>query len=972
MAAPRLNTGSPNPAPRRTLLSSGPVPTRRVLLKSGDGSVIHPKESQTPAPESGEKAPEEAPKAAAPKTAAPSPAPQAAPATTAQDTAPQAAAAQANAGSAEPSPEEVAEYNRQMEEYNRQMEEYKRQMAAYEAQQAAEAEAARKAAEEEAARKAAEEEAARKAAEEEAARKAAAEEEARKVREELLHARREAEIAQAKAAAAAAAAAAAEAAARAEQVEARAKALDVHIPEGPLAAHHAATPSTPHVRTSGGPALKPAGLPKAPHNPRKGGTAAAALSASALGVSHTADAPAPAGLPKSGIPSLKPAGAKPAPAGLPKTGAPALKPTGMPAATDSAKSATSALRPTTGKPAPAALPKTTATTPKPVAASRPAPTTAISQAPAATPAAPHALKPSGAAPTLKATGAAPSLKPAAASALKPSAPSLKPSAATKPALHASAPSHAAHPAAAAGDVPHPAQVPPVPSPDAAEEAAPLSDEGAAALSPEKPAEAAAPEMTEEELNARDAYISMLQQQAAATPLHKRPIFYVCLGILGALAVGCTIYVINANENARIANEQHERSEGLKKRSMRLERDAQLSKGKKLDVKCSVDDAKFMLDLIVNPSMRDAKGKVLLGNAPVDGALAFCPLLAYAATNNPEIEKMVFNTLSEQCTVISERIIQKLLGDISVATTGDANRKLNDKFRKLASKVSSNKAWKDKGTKNKVLSHIWNAMVLRLTESDIDEIIKLLGDEDTDASLAGTLNNSLDTILSKIDDPARKAEIGDRVFDALKEEHRDQLKRSLARCCSQKALAYYKERMKDKKNWAKDLVFFGFWGDDSQLAYIGELKKEAAGEPKYERLVSNAIGTVFAQNRERNSQEAMQLLQVCFGNPFPDTSRGQELINKIEGVNALPEGSPGRLEAEKQFKQIEEDRKTKIAILNTLAGMHDHPWVLELLDRYSKDPDAEISRRAKSITKKVKENRENDEANKSRRKAQYGA
>lgn len=849
----------------------------------------------------------------------------------------------------------MAEYNRQMEEYNRQMEEYKRQMAAYEAQQAAEAEAARKAAEEEAARKAAEEEAARKAAEEEAARKAAAEEEARKVREELLHARREAEIAQAKAEAAAAAAAAAEAAARAEQAEARAKALDVQIPEEPHAAHHAATPSAPHVKTAGGPALKPAGLPKMPLSPRKGGTAAAALSASALGVSHAGDKPAPAPVPKSGVSTLKPAG-------LPKTGAPSLKPAGMPAA-DPSKAAAPSLRPSTGKPAPAALPKTTATTLKPVAASRPAPTTAISQAPAPTAAAPHALKPAG---------AAPSLKPSTASALKPSAPSLKPSAAAGPSLHAAPHLAAPRPAAAPGAVPHPAQVPPVPSPDAAEEAAPLSDEGAAALSPEKQAEAAAPEMTEEELNARDAYISMLQQQAAATPLHKRPIFYVCLGILGALAVGCTIYVINANENARIANEQHERSEGLKKRSMRIERDAQLSKGKKLDVKCSVDDAKFMLDLIVNPSMRDAKGKVLLGNAPVDGALAFCPLLAYAATNNPEIEKMVFNTLSEQCTVISERIIQKLLGDISVATTGDANSKLNDKFRKLASKVSSNKAWKDKGTKNKVLSHIWNAMVLRLTESDIDEIIKLLGDEDTDASLAGTLNNSLDTILSKIDDPARKAEIGDRVFDALKEEHRDQLKRSLARCCSQKALAYYKERMKDKKNWAKDLVFFGFWGDDSQLAYIGELKKEAAGEPKYERLVSNAIGTVFAQNRERNSQEAMQLLQVCFGNPFPDTSRGQELINKIEGVNALPEGSPGRLEAEKQFKQIEEDRKTKIAILNTLAGMHDHPWVLELLDRYSKDPDAEISRRAKSITKKVKENRENDEANKSRRKAQYGA
>lgn len=933
MAAPRLNTGSPNPAPRRTLLSSGPVPTRRVLLKSGDGSVIHPKETQPPAPpapEGAEKAPEPAPNAAAATV----------------NVAAQSASAPADTGNATPTPEEMAEYNRQMEEYNRQMEEYKRQMAAYEAQQAEEAEAVRKAAEEEAARKAAEEEAARKAAAEEAARRAAAEEEARKVREELLNARREAEIAQAKAEAAAAAAAAAEAAARAEAVEARAKALDVQIPDAQPHTAQAVSGSTlHHAKAAGGPTLRPAGAPRP------------SLSASALGVSHATDKPAPAPLPKSSIPSLKPAGAKPAPAPLPKTGVPALKPAGMTGSAEQTKAAAPSLRPATGKPAPAALPKTTATTLKPVAASRPAPTTAISPSAITTPGNTPALKPSGAAPTLKAP---------AASALKPSTPSLRASSAAKPALHAAASS-----AAVPDNVPHPAQVPPVPSPDAATDV-PLSEDEAANLSPEEQAEAAVPEMTEEELNARDAYISMLQQQAEATPLHKRPIFYVCLGILGALAVGCTIYVINVNENTRIAREQHDRSEGLKKRSMKIEREAQQGKGKKLDVKCSVDDAKFMLDLIVNPSMKDAKGDLLLGKASVDGAMAFCPLLAYAAANNPEIEKLVFSTLSERCTVISERIIQKLLGDISVATSGDGNSKLNDKFRKLASKVSSHKGWRDKSMKNKVLTHIWNAMVLRLTESDIDEIIKLLGNEDTDAGLAGTLNNSLDTILSKIEDPARKMEIGDRVFDALKEEHRDQLKRSLARCCSQKALAYYKERMKDKKNWAKDLVFFGFWGDDSQLAYIGELKKEAAGDPKYERLISNAIGTVFAQNRERNSQEAMQLLQVCFGNPFPDTSRGQELINKIEGVNALPDGSPERLEAEKQFKQIEEDRKTKIAILNTLAGMHDHAWVLELLERYSQDPDAEISRRAKSITQKVKENRENDEANKSRRKAQYGA
>ena len=108
MADPKLKTVAPAAAPRRVLLNSGTVPTKRVTLLGAGGRTITPK---TPQP-----------------AAAPAPAPAPAEVTP------------------EPAVDEEAikaqqEYERQMEEYNRQMEEYNRQMAEYEAQMQAQAEA---------------------------------------------------------------------------------------------------------------------------------------------------------------------------------------------------------------------------------------------------------------------------------------------------------------------------------------------------------------------------------------------------------------------------------------------------------------------------------------------------------------------------------------------------------------------------------------------------------------------------------------------------------------------------------------------------------------------------------------------------------------------------------------------------------------------------------------------------------------
>lgn len=257
MADPKLKTVAPAGAPRRVLLNTGAVPTRRVTLKGADGRSIAPK---SPAP-----------------AAAPTPAP-----------------AQEPVVAPEPAVDEAAllaqqEYERQMEEYNRQMEEYNRQMAEYEAQQQAEAEAA-----------AAAEAEARAKAEAEAA--AAAEAEAR---------------AKAEAEAAAAAAAAAEAEETAAIVEAP---TPIAVPK-PVAGPKLSVAKPAGANPAAGPKLsvaKPAGAKPAAGAPKLGvakpAAAKPAAGAPKLGVAKPAAKPSLAPKPAPTAGTALPPGTPPPPA----------------------------------------------------------------------------------------------------------------------------------------------------------------------------------------------------------------------------------------------------------------------------------------------------------------------------------------------------------------------------------------------------------------------------------------------------------------------------------------------------------------------------------------------------------------------------------------------------------------------------------------------------------------------------------
>lgn len=476
-----------------------------------------------------------------------------------------------------------------------------------------------------------------------------------------------------------------------------------------------------------------------------------------------------------------------------------------------------------------------------------------------------------------------------------------------------------------------------------------------------------PEPTEEQLHARDLYLSQLQAQAAAKPLHKKPVFYVILGALIALGVGCTIYVMKENaKQERIAAKREyykklmHRSQDINQKGVQTLAGA---KEKNVDITCSLADAKALLEILVDPYIKTESGTNLLGNEPIGVARNASVLLAIAAEADPKIDQLIFDTLGKQCAKMPPELFDWQLQCMAVS----ANKGLNDKLRTLFNTVTSHKDWKNKP---KLLTHIWTAMGLRVTEADLDDIIKLLKDDKLDNGLARTLTNVLDNILIKIDDPARKAEVGDRIFEALPEKFQGTLMASLAKSCSPKAMEYYKERMKDPKNWKKELAFFGFWGDDSILDYVTELRNMAKGDSKRENMLNQLIATIFAQNRDRSVADAEKLLNACYDNPFPDTSDAMIYIEKTEGINAAPEGSAEYKAAKEKLDQIQADRNRKKGIIRTLASLHDHPWVIALLKKYVADKDQDISLLAEESIEKTKENREAAEALKAKIGTKY--
>ena len=473
---------------------------------------------------------------------------------------------------------------------------------------------------------------------------------------------------------------------------------------------------------------------------------------------------------------------------------------------------------------------------------------------------------------------------------------------------------------------------------------------APALTPEE-------EAAEAEAAARDAYLAELERQASAVPVWKKIPFIVGCGVLLIAAGVCTWYVINENaKQERI--EQHRayiktlllRAQDINQKGVDTLADA---KAKGVDVTCTRKDAKALMDVIVDPFVKSETGSNLYGKDPIKTVgYTSCMLLGLAAESDPEICKYIFDIVGKKCDKIDSGLFRWLMQRIAVA----GNNEVNVHLRKLAADVDAKPQW---AGKTKALAAVWECIGLRVGKNDVPELIALLSNENTDKQLANTLSICLDNILRMMDDSekAEKASIGNQIFDGLSEKLRGDCCTVMAKACSDKALAHYKSELSDKSKWNNvNLSFISYWGDDEILDYVLELQEMAKGSKDHEDDVKLVISTIFRQNRERSDADAEKILNLFCEAPFADTSKVQDLINKSDPDSTLFIGEGPELEKIKEErKKLEQSRKDKLSIIKNLASLRDFKWVINLLNRYSKDADDDVALAAKHALDKVKEN-----------------
>lgn len=452
----------------------------------------------------------------------------------------------------------------------------------------------------------------------------------------------------------------------------------------------------------------------------------------------------------------------------------------------------------------------------------------------------------------------------------------------------------------------------------------------------------------------------LQKLASKPPVWKSVPFWVGVGSIVALAIGCTIYVLDNRAEAAARKAEIDACNAILKRAYAINRQGvetlQQAKDKNVDITCSKADAKKLLSIIVDPDKKDDKGRPVYGARADDVAKLASLLLGIASEKDPDIDKLIFSTLNAHARQIKPAHYRWLLQRMAISN----NKGINSKFRKLAENVSEQPKWPKKG---EVLSYIWESMGLRVTKKDIPDIISLLKDDSLDGQLASSLSICLQNILEMTDDMEEKKKLGDEIFTALPDKHRGKMLRALGQTCSPKALAYYKERANDPKLLRADQEFFSNFHSDEIVPYLLELKQKAKGDEKEEKHIDAIIASVVGQNRDRSQEDVDKLLSLVFDKINVDTSDYNEVINKVDedAATFVGKDSPEYPALKARLDELNACRAQKKKLITALKCMHNHKWVVDLLNKYGKDPDEDISIAAHEALEQVEKNTAEDAA-----------
>ena len=470
------------------------------------------------------------------------------------------------------------------------------------------------------------------------------------------------------------------------------------------------------------------------------------------------------------------------------------------------------------------------------------------------------------------------------------------------------------------------------------------------------ATAAQPGSTMHEVDAM--YVEKLRSAAERKPIWKAKLFWIIITAFVVVCGVCGWSVLQHNakldakraRNARIMKVLN-RAKEINKHTIETLADA---KAKNVDVHCSKKEAGFLMDVVVNPEMTDEDGKPLFGNHPEGVAQLACMLLSIASESDPDIAQLVFDRLAKEASKIQPATYRWLVQRLAVADIKD----VNDRLRKLAESVSK-KSTKKFAKRDEILSYIWESMGLRVTENDIPMITDLLRKPGLANMLVNTLSHCLDNIIELMDDVEKKKQLGDQIFEMVPEDKRANLMMTFAKSCSPKALTYYKQRAAEPANWRSISPFFSNYGQDDIIDYLrNELLPLAGSNEREKKTVQHMINGVICQNRDRSPEQAHKLIKLIYDKIDEDTSAWSEIIEKTDpdAGTFVGKDSPEYAKLMEKRKALEQCRVQKIDLIKLLSGMYDWPWVVQYLERFSKESDHLIASEAQRALERTRASR----------------
>ena len=376
-----------------------------------------------------------------------------------------------------------------------------------------------------------------------------------------------------------------------------------------------------------------------------------------------------------------------------------------------------------------------------------------------------------------------------------------------------------------------------------------------------------------------------------------------------------------------------------------------AKAQSVEIKCSQEDAKLLLHIIVNHDERDENGNLCWGPDTVGTAMNACVLLGIASEQSADICNMVFKTLADNATKMHPELLDELLDRLTKTNIKGLNKKLNALAKPLNPKDDAS-----------VLTVIWTYKVRLATMKDKDRVMQLIKTKDLDGDLLKAVCAYTFELIKNTDSAEEKAAFGKLIWDTVKgDEDRlgnQSIMRMLAYTCQPDALEYYKGKMEDKENWKKYSLLFAAWQNDDIAAYINkELAPMCGDDEKLSNTVDSMLMKVLTQDRPRSVEDAKALLNLAYDDFWTDTSGMQDTLIKLDE-------NPDDATLQAEYDKLDRVFRQKEKVIKNLANCKEyHDWVDAILNdieaECNKTPNSQrhnkLAAQVERVRNEIKEN-----------------